>query len=127
MTNLELKTSLAGMLGHETFSDLLAQDQTDIQGWINAALLECYLPVPPHKQRGEWTEDYFADILKTPVAATLGLTQGSTAVTGFAFEAKYVGSYIDIGGEYYRLGSVSAGFSAGTGKGCATSPRSRPR
>lgn len=109
MTFLEIQTSLAGMLGFESATDLLARDLADIKGWANAALLECYLPVAPHKARGEWTEDYFSDILKAPASATLGLTNGSTAVTGFAFEAKYVGSYVQIQDRYYRLGSVAAG------------------
>lgn len=102
MTYLQLQTALAGMFGYENPSDLLAQDLSDIRDWIHAAYLECYLPVPPHKQRGQWTEDYFGDALKAPTAATLGVTNGSRVVTGFAFETKYAGSFVQIGERFYR-------------------------
>lgn len=97
------------MFSVEDVSSLPAQDVTDIKGWLNAALLECYSPVAPATRYPPWTETYWSEFLKAPAAATLGLTAGSTAVTGFVFEAKYIGSFVKIGDRLLRLANVSAG------------------
>jgi hypothetical protein len=41
------------------------------------------------------------------VETTLGLTAGSAAVTGYTFNATYVGSFVKIGEAFYRYASTS--------------------
>jgi hypothetical protein len=110
MTLTEIRTQCAKLLGQEQYTDLVAQDQTDVDAFINEAYLECYSPVAPHNTRGEWTVRYHSDLLKAPVAVTLGLTNGSKdmTVSGATLEAKYVGSFIKIEDKWFRYaGSVT--------------------
>lgn len=93
------------MWGFESFSDLLAQDQADIDSFINAALFDCYAPVDG--TRPMWPEAYYTGILKAPVVVSLGLTNGSKTVTGYSFETAFLGSFVKIGERFYR--SAAAG------------------
>jgi hypothetical protein len=105
-TFADLRNTIAAALGY-AYDDLDAQDQADVDTIINAAYLDCY--AAKDGRRPSWATQYWSEIVKAPATATLGLTQGSTAVTGFAFEAKYVGSFVKVGDSFYRLGSVAAG------------------
>ncbi|RMH31449.1 MAG: hypothetical protein D6692_00430 [Planctomycetota bacterium] len=104
MTLRELKNTLAGMWGYEDASLLPDQDQADLTQWINEALAECYSPVGPARKRGEWAERYFSVLLPGPLSVTLGLTQGSTAitVTGGTLDPRYAGSFVTIGDRVFR-------------------------
>lgn len=103
-TLLDLRNALAGAIGY-AYADLEEQQQADVDTIINAAYLDCY--AVKDGQRPRWATQYWSDIVKTPAAATLGLTNGDKTVTGFAFEAKYIGSFVRIGDSFYRLGYVS--------------------
>lgn len=107
-TLANLRDALASALGH-TYAEFDGEPQTqsDIDTIINAAYLECY--APKDGRLPSWAVQDWSDIVKAPASATLGLTNGSTTVTGFAFEAKYAGSFVKIGDAFYRLASVEAG------------------
>jgi hypothetical protein len=106
-TFANLRDSLASAIGNYEYANLSTQDQADIDTLINAAYLDCFAKVGG--RRPWWVTQYWADMVKAPAAATLGMTYGSKVVTGFAFEAKYAGSYVRIGDSFYRLASVAAG------------------
>lgn len=99
-TVLQLKTSLAGLWGHETWDEVTAQDKVEIEGYLTGAYFDCYAPVDG--TRPNFGEQYWSGIIKAPVAASLGLTQGSTVVTGHAFEDAYAGSFVKIADRLYR-------------------------
>lgn len=106
-TFANLKDALAGALGYDVYTDLSARDQADIETIVNAAYFDCF--AAKDGRRPSWAVTYHSDMVKAPVSTTLGLISGSTAVTGFAFEAKYVGSFVRIGDSFYRLGLVATG------------------
>lgn len=106
-TYLQLKTALSSMWGYEDPADLLAQDLADIESFINGAYFDCYAPADG--TRPWWPEQYHSDIIKAAVSTNLTLTQGSKAVTGFAFEQKYAGSFVKIGEKWYRYAGNTAG------------------
>lgn len=93
------------MWGYEDYADLLTQDQADIDSFINAAFFDCYAPVDG--SRPMWPEAYHSGIVKAPVVASLGLTNGSKAVTGYAFETDYLGSFVKIGDKFYRSATAN--------------------
>lgn len=96
------------MWGYESFSDLLAQDQDDIDSFINGAYFDCFAPA--EGMRAMWPETRHSGILKAAVAATLTLTHGSKEVAGYAFEDAYAGSFIKIGEKFFRYaGKTGAG------------------
>ncbi|HEX2100091.1 MAG TPA: hypothetical protein VHF69_05490, partial [Candidatus Synoicihabitans sp.] len=102
----QLKLALASLWGFEAVEDLLAQDVADIESYINAAYFDCFAPVDG--SRPNYSERYFSKILKAPVVATIGLTQGSTVVTGHEFDGDFAGSFVKIGDSYLRYsGSVT--------------------
>lgn len=103
-TFANLRGALANALGFE-YADLTTPDQADVDTIINAAYLDCF--APKDGRRPTWATHNWSDFVKAPAAATLTMTNGSTTVTGFAFEAKYVGSFVRIGDAFYRLGSVA--------------------
>jgi hypothetical protein len=102
-TLADLRDSLAQALGYE-YADLGPLEQADVDTIINAAYLDCF--AAKDGRRPKWLTQYWSDIVKAPASASLGLTHGSKTVTGFAFEAKYVGSFVKIGDAFYRLASV---------------------
>lgn len=106
-TNLQLKNLLASLVGYEQASDLPAIEAEEIQTFVNQALFECYAPI--NGTRPNYGEQYFSDLLKAPVVATLTLTEGSKVVAGYAFEAKYAGSLVKIGDRAFRFGGISSG------------------
>jgi hypothetical protein len=97
-----LRNILANLWGYEDYDALLPNDQTDVDSYINRAYFSVW--VPEDGTRAVWPERYIGDMLKAPVAATIGLTKGSTAVTGYAFEDKYAGSFVKIGEKFIRYG-----------------------
>lgn len=99
-TVLQIKTSLIGLWGYETWAELTAQDQAEVESFITSALFDCYAPVDG--TRPNYGEQYWSAVLKAPAAATLGLTQYSTVVTGYAFEDAFAGSFVKIEGKLYR-------------------------
>lgn len=99
-TVLQLKTSLAGLWGYETWDEVTAQDKVEIEGYLSGAYFDCYAPVDG--KAPNFGEQYWSNIVKAPVPASLGLTQGSTVVTGYEFEDAYVGSFVKIGERLYR-------------------------
>jgi hypothetical protein len=101
-----LRTALGSMIGFPTVTDLPDDEQTAIDTILNAAYLECY--AERGGKRPRWIEQYVSDIVKTPAAVTLGLTNGSKTVTGFSFEAKYAGSFVKIGDAFYRYGGTAS-------------------
>lgn len=101
----QLRAALASMWGFENFADLLAQDQTDIDTYINAALFDCYAPVDG--SRAYWPEKYHTGTLLAPVVVTLTLTNGSRTVVGHSFNTAYLGSFVKIGERFYRSASAS--------------------
>jgi hypothetical protein len=103
-TFANLRDALASAIGH-TYDELETQDASDVDTIINAAYLDCF--AAKDGRRPSWATQTWSDIVKAPASATLGLTNGSKTVTGFTFEAKYVGSFVQIGDSFYRLGSVS--------------------
>lgn len=106
-TNLELKNALKSLWGYEEGDSLSAQDEADLQTYVNQALFECFAPVDG--TRPNYGEQEWSAILKAPVVATLGVTQGSKTVTGYAFESAYAGSFVKIGERMYRYGGSSGG------------------
>lgn len=106
-TFTNLRDAMAGAVGTDEYTDLTPRDQADVDTLINAAYLDCYAAKDGRRPR--WATQNWSEIVKAPAAATLGLTNGSREVTGFAFEAKYVGSFVKIGDAFYRLGSVATG------------------
>lgn len=105
-TLTQLRTALASMWGF-AFDDLDASDQTDIDGWINGAYFACYAPVKG--KRASWTEKHMSERVLAPVSVSLGVTEGSTAVTGYVFQAKYAGSFVQIGVKFFRFAGISDG------------------
>ncbi len=105
-TLAQLRTALANMWGYENYSDLLTQDQADIDTIINSAYFDCFAPVDG--TRPDWPVKYHSGILKAPVVVELGVTQGSAAVTGYTFEAAYLGSFVKIGEKFYRSASTTS-------------------
>ena len=103
-TFLDLRNALANALGFE-YTDLATADAADVDTIINAAYMDCF--AAKDGRRPTWATKYWSDSVKAPAAATLSLVNGSTLVTGFTFEAKYVGSFVQIGRAFRRLGSVS--------------------
>lgn len=103
LTNL--RDALASMWGHE-WSDLDTRDQADIDSWINAAYFSCYMP--PRGKRFGWAEQYQSFNVLAPVTVTLGMTNGSEKVTGYAFSATYAGSLVKIGDRFYRFGGIKS-------------------
>ena len=106
-TNLQLKNALKSLWGYEEGDILSAQDEADLQTYVNQALFECFAPVDG--TRPNYGEQEWSGILKAPVVATLGVTQGSKVVTGYAFESAYAGSFVKIGERMYRYGGSSGG------------------
>lgn len=106
-TFLQLQTALASMWGYEDVTDLLDQDLADIKSFINAAYFDCYAPVDG--TRAKWPEQYWTGIFKAPVDATLTLTNGSRAVTGYTFEEAYAGSFVKIGERFFRYAKPASG------------------
>ena len=51
------------------------------------------------------------------VTLWIGSANGSKTVTGFAFEAKYAGSFVKIGDAFYRYGGTAS---------AVHSPRDKP-
>lgn len=102
-----LRTALGSMIGFPTITDLPDDEQVAIDTILNAAYLECY--AERGGKRPRWIEQHVSDIVKAPVAATLGLTNGSKTVTGFSFETKYAGSFVKIGDAFYRYGGSTGG------------------
>ena len=102
-TLANLRDALAGALGF-SYSELETQDAADVDTIINASYLDCFASKDGRRQA--WAVQYWSDVTKAPAAATLSLVNGSTLVTGFTFEAKYVGSFVKLGDAFYRLGSV---------------------
>jgi len=101
----DLRNALAGALGFDEYSDLTSRDGLDVDTIVNAAYLDCY--ASRDGRRPAWAIKYWSDIVLAPEAATLGLTNGSTAVTGHTFTAKYLGSFVQIGAAFYRIGSTT--------------------
>jgi hypothetical protein len=110
-TFVQLQTAIASMLGYEATTDLMAQDLIDVKTCINQAYVECYQPVRGVMQ--EWARKNASGMFRTPASASLGLTEGSTVVTeedSFEFEAAYIGSFVSIGGKYFKYaGEDSSG------------------
>jgi len=104
-TFANLRDAMSGALGFDEYANLTARDQADVDTIINAAYLDCY--APKDGRRAPWAIKYWSDIVVGPAAATLGLTNGSNAVTGYTFTEKYVGSFVLVGGGYYRIGSTT--------------------
>lgn len=104
-TFANLRDALSGALGFDEYADLTTRDQADVDTIINAAYLECY--APKDGRRASWAIKYWSDIVVGPESATLDLTNGSNAVTGYTFAEKYIGSFVLVGGWYYRIGSTT--------------------
>jgi hypothetical protein len=104
-TFLQLQTALASMYGYEDPADLPTQDLVDIKAYINQAEFECR--VPTDGTRAMWPEKYHSGMLKAPVSTTLVLTNGSKTVTGYAFDAASIGSYVKVGDKFFRTSDTN--------------------
>lgn len=104
-TFANLRDALSSAIGFDEYDNLTTRDQANVDTIINAAYQETY--APKNGVRPPWAVKYWSDIVLAPVAATLGLTNGSAAVTGYTFPAKYVGSFVRVGDAFYRIGSTT--------------------
>lgn len=94
------------MWGYESPAELLDNDVADIESYINAAYFDCFAPADG--TRPWWPEKYHSDMIKAPASANLGVTQGSKQITGFVFEPKYAGSFVQIADRWYRYAGKNA-------------------
>lgn len=103
---LDLQNNLAVLAGRATAADL-DEDLGLCRQVINEALVECYRPVdnrvPP------WARVRRTLYFPAPANITLGVTQGSRVVTGYAFPASCVGSVIAIGANFYTYAGATSG------------------
>ena len=104
-TFANLRDSLASAIGF-AYVDLDTQDQRDLDTIINAAYLDCYAAKDGRRPR--WATRYISEIIKAPASATLSVTNGSTTISGFSFEAKYIGSFVRVGDKFFRLASTTS-------------------
>ena len=109
-----LQQQLAAMAGRNAVAELdnnpnIPTDSLLAAQCVNEAYLDCYYPQPwsgnPSPRRPAWAKQQFSLTLQAPVAITVGVTQGSTAVTG-AFTNAQIGSTVLIGTNYYTYAGV---------------------
>lgn len=104
MTFGAIKLQLANLAGHALAEDL-DEDETLCESVINEAYLGCYAPVDDRRPR--WARRPMSASFRAPVTATLTLTQGSKAVTGYAFNADMVGSIVNIGTRFFTYAGLN--------------------
>lgn len=95
---LDLQTNLAALAGRPSAADL-DEDLPLCKQVLNEALLECYRPVD--NRAPEWARKRITLQFAAPATITLGVTQGSRIVTGYAFPDSCVGSVVAIGSRFY--------------------------
>jgi len=103
---LDLQNNLAVLAGRASAADL-DEDLSLCKQVINEAQTECYRPVDGRAP--EWARTRRTLQFRGPTNIAIGLTQGTTAVTGYAFPTNTVGSVVAIGTNFYTYaGTVGA-------------------
>jgi hypothetical protein len=104
----DLQLYLARDSGRPTAADL-DDDLSHCKSVINQAYLGCYAIQMPDGSTvfPPWARESFGLFYRAPVAATLGVTQGSKVVTGHVFNADQVGSTVQIGSNTYTYAGLS--------------------
>lgn len=98
---LDLQNNLAILAGRSSAAEL-DEDIALCKQVINEALLEVYRPVDGRAP--EWARRTVALNFRAPLDITIGVTQGSVNVTGYNFPADTLGSVVQIGTNFYRIG-----------------------
>lgn len=101
----DLQLQLAYMSGRQAVSGLDAGDLALAKQCINEAYLDCYMN--PGGTRPRWALQSLGIQFRAPISTTLGVTQGSTTVTGYSFPTDTVGSIVQIGSSYYTYAGLS--------------------
>jgi hypothetical protein len=122
---LYLQNNLAILAGRSSAAEL-DEDVELCKQCINEALLEVYRPVDGRYP--EWARRTVVLNYRTPLAISIGVTNGSRVVTGYAFPSDCVGSLVQVGAAFYRYaGRASNGnyylvepFNESTGTYAAT-------
>lgn len=105
-----LKLQLAYMAGRNSVAEL-DNDQYLAGQCVNEALLDMYMGDPVRgTPRPNWALQTEGFRLRSPVTATVGVTQGSNVMTGYTFPTDMVGSTIQIGQLYYQYAGLQNGL-----------------
>ena len=101
-----LKNQLATLYGADGIEDLASIDNQRVGIYINQAYRECYAPADGF--RPEWAVANYGFVLPASIKTDVTYVQNSNSMTlTDVVDPKYVGSYIDIGGEFYTIAEVS--------------------
>ena len=93
------------MFGAESVTDLQDIDQQRVGIYVNQAYRECYAPLDGY--RPSWASNNVGLSIPEKASLQLDLTQGSVGVqSDIAIPSKYVGSFIEIGDDFYILAST---------------------
>jgi|GEM_PF-1844845 len=82
-TVADIEKRLARMLGSggtDPVNELADGEAEDLRDLVQETLTKCFIPV--NGSRPKWSEQKLALTFRSPVTLTIGVTQGSTAVTG---------------------------------------------
>lgn len=106
---LDLQTNLAILAGRATAAEL-DEDLALCKQCINEALLEVYRPLDDEGSpiTPEWARRTVTLRYRGPAAITVGVTQGSRVITGYAFDDDSIGSLVQIGSRFYRYAGQAA-------------------
>lgn len=114
---LDLQNNLAILAGRADAS-ALDEDLALCKQCINEALLEVYRPVDGRYP--EWARRTVSLRYRAAQAITIGVTNGSRIVTGYAFPDDCIGSLVQIGSKFYRYAGKQAGGSTVVVSGAGT-------
>ena len=102
----QLKNQLATLYGADSIQDLSPIDSQRVGIYANQAYRECYTPADG--LRPDWAVANYGFVLPASIKTDATYVQNSDSMTlTDVVDPKYVGSYIDIGGEFYTIAEVS--------------------
>ena len=101
----DLQLQLAYMSGRTAVAGLDAGDLALAKQCVNEAYLDCYMN--PGGARPGWALQNLGLQFRATITTNLGVTQGSTTVTGYTFNTDQVGSTVKIGNNYYTYAGLS--------------------
>lgn len=114
---LDLQTNLAILAGRSTAADL-DEDLALCKQCINEALLEVYRPVDGRYP--EWARRTVTLRYRASATISVGVTEGSRVITGYAFPSDTIGSLVQIGSKFYRYAGSTSGGSTVVVSGAGT-------
>lgn len=104
----DLQLSLARLSGHASVTVMPPGDLALAQQCINEAYTEVFIPQET-TARPRFARKTLGFQFSAPVTVTLGLTLGSTAITGFTFPAGTEGSKLQLGDKFFGYAGQDSG------------------